>query len=137
MTTNNETDDFKVLGWGGTPLVVRRISNAKLEGEKEGENARALAQAQTLAVLEGLDSTRKRFLLQFLYYSALIYEERPDISLAGASLSEAYLFGANLRGAYLSQANNLTQGQIDVTTGDQNTELPDGLQHPDSWTVRS
>ncbi|MBD0327779.1 MAG: pentapeptide repeat-containing protein, partial [Pyrinomonadaceae bacterium] len=98
---STETDNLGVVGWDGTRLVGRRIRNVN----PEGENSRAVAQAQTLAVLEGLDSIRKRFLLQFLYYSALIYIEKPAISLAGANLSGADLRDANLNSASLSGAN--------------------------------
>jgi uncharacterized protein YjbI with pentapeptide repeats len=97
---SDELDNFGVVGWSGTPLVGRRISNANTEGE----NSRAVAQAQTLAVLEGLDPTRKRFLVQFLYYSALIKKDKPVISLGGANLRGVGLRWANLREANLSGA---------------------------------
>ena len=55
--------------------------------------------------------------------------------LAGANLSGARLNGANLSGARLSEAVGLTQAQLDAAHGDASTELPDGLQPPESWTT--
>jgi uncharacterized protein YjbI with pentapeptide repeats len=98
---SDETDNFRVVGWGGTLLVGSRIGNAN----PEGGNSRAVAQAQTFAVLEGLDPTRKRYLLQFLYYSALINKDKPVIRLAQANLEKANLSRAILGGANLRQAN--------------------------------
>jgi hypothetical protein len=73
------------------------------------DNLRAVARAQTLAVLEGLDPARKRILLQFLFESNLIVVHAV-ISLLGANLikanlSHADLHGADLTGANLSEAN--------------------------------
>src|SRR5829696_2932498 len=82
-------------------IVERRIHNAK----DESENARVVAQAHTLAVLEGMDSITKMYLLQFLYYSGLIHKDKSAISLTGANLSRAYLHEANLRDANLRGAD--------------------------------
>jgi uncharacterized protein YjbI with pentapeptide repeats len=113
---SDELDNFGVVGWSGTPLVGRRISNANTEGE----NSRAVAQAQTLAVLEGLDPTRKRSLVQFLYYSALIKKDKPVISLGGANLRGVGLRWANLREANLSGAelNRADLSDADLSDAD-------------------
>ncbi len=65
-----------------------------------------------------------------------------------ADFRDANLTGADLRSTYytgetpmppmtsdLSGAKNLTQEQIDSAIGDDDTKLPEGLQHPTHWTV--
>lgn len=47
--------------------------------------------------------------------------------LAGADFTGAILMGADLAGVDLSQAENLTQGQIDKAECDMETKLPPGL----------
>src|SRR5262245_41437408 len=66
-----------------------------------------------------------------------------DADLGGADLSRSKLDHADLKnaslddaivsGAQLRHARNLTQAQLDRTTGDANTEVPPGLEMPDSW----
>jgi hypothetical protein len=133
-------------------------SSLAAKGEEfSADAARVVAQAQTLAVLEGLgtEPTRKRILLQFLYESGLINKDKPIISLAKANLSGADLSGADLReadlsGAYLigaelkgtdlmetdfREATNLTQKQVDQSNdGNETTKLPVGLHYPAHWT---
>jgi hypothetical protein len=43
------------------------------------------------------------------------------------------LVSANLSGADLRTAEDLTQEQINETRGDANTNLPEGLGRPNSW----
>ena len=85
-----------------------RTSNA----DKKAEDARIVAQAQTVSVLEGLgtDATRKRIMVQFLYEAKMIGKSGSVVSLVranlrGVNLSESSLSGADLRGAYLHGAN--------------------------------
>jgi hypothetical protein len=85
------------------------------EGARDNPDERALARAQTLAVLEGLDPKSKRVVVQFLRESNLIPLEVPGkqdkiVSLSGANLREADLSGLNLEearlaGAFLHRAN--------------------------------
>jgi uncharacterized protein YjbI with pentapeptide repeats len=90
---------------------LRKSNKATSEDSDEAHEARVVAQAETLAVLEGeSDPTRKRILLLFLYDSALIDNGKPIITLARANLSsvdmtEARLKSANLTEADLSKAN--------------------------------
>ena len=58
-------------------------------------------------------------------------------SLEGASLEGAHLEGAKLRGADLRGTIGLTQKQLDMTVGDELTRLPDYLEAPASWSVKS
>jgi hypothetical protein len=88
-------------------------------------SARAVANVQTLVILERLDGRRKRAVLRLLTDSHLIDADAPlvetpalalqaadaegmdlsDTDLSRADLSEANLKGANLEGANLSHAN--------------------------------
>ena len=53
------------------------------------------------------------------------------------NLKDANLSGANLSGAYLTGAVNLTQAQLEVTTGDETTQLPADLKPPAHWNVKT
>jgi uncharacterized protein YjbI with pentapeptide repeats len=54
-------------------------------------------------------------------------------NLRGANLRGAILMAADLSGADLRDARSLTQEQINMAFGDENTKLPDHLQHPTHW----
>jgi len=64
-------------------------------------------------------------------------------SLRGADLIIVPLSGADLRGANLSGAEGLTQGQLDDACGDEKTKLdppedralPSRLGHRPRWTL--
>jgi hypothetical protein len=58
-----------------------------------------------------------------------------DADLSGAVLFDADLSGAQLLRANLSKALRLTQPQLDAARGDRSTQLPEGLQRPDSWAT--
>ena len=57
--------------------------------------------------------------------------------LATATLRNANLYGADLAGAYLHGADLatplLTQEQLDVAKGNEDTRLPPNLERPESW----
>ena len=57
--------------------------------------------------------------------------------LAKANLHETELYLSDLRGADLSQAQNLAQDQLQETCGDQSTKLPAGLKPPPNWPCAS
>jgi uncharacterized protein YjbI with pentapeptide repeats len=88
-----------------------------LRRSREGDEVRTLVQAQTLSVLERLNPSHKRDLIDFLHKARLIRRDRDAavISLSRADLSKADLsharlpkadFGrANLSGADLSKAD--------------------------------
>jgi len=117
-----------------------------------GDNLSTVVRAQTLSVLEGLDPDRKRILLSFLYESGLIYERKLVVSLVAANLREANLRGANLReadlgGAYLREASlggaDLREADLSDAQGITDEELeqqvrtlegatmPDGQKYED------
>ncbi len=54
-------------------------------------------------------------------------------TLSGTNLDGAILDGANLSWANLAGARGLTQEQINVASGDKDTQLPAGLQKPNHW----
>jgi uncharacterized protein YjbI with pentapeptide repeats len=95
----NETALQNYFEQVGTLLIEQRLRRAS-----PGDNLSTLVRAQTLTVLEGLDPDRKRILLQFLYESALIYKDKPVVSLVLADLSRVALSGAYLARVDLSAA---------------------------------
>jgi len=94
-----------------------------LRTSKEDSEVRTLARARTLTILERMDPSRQRQVMQFLSEAVLVQRvegrqpiislrqanlsgaELWDIDLSGADLSEADLSGAILRGAKLSGAD--------------------------------
>jgi hypothetical protein len=56
-------------------------------------------------------------------------------NLSRAHLARANLSGALLMGADLREALGLMQPQLDAAHGDRSTQLPEGLQRPDSWAT--
>lgn len=100
-----------------------KMADLILENQLEKEQGRSISRARTLATLRTLDSKRKGSLLAFLYESELIgylkhVDEKkkhyaPIISLHGADLSGAYLSQAKLEGADLSETN-LSEARMSV-----------------------
>jgi hypothetical protein len=79
-----------------------------LRESEEGTEVRTLARARTITVLGRLDPSHKTALMQFLVEAELVQRvdgRGPIIGLAGADLSDAYLYYADLRGANLDGAN--------------------------------
>src|SRR5215208_1265471 len=84
-----------------------------LRQSKERDEVRTLARARTLTILERMNPSRKRQVIQFLYEADLIRDvegSQPIISLREVNLSAANLFQAdlgyaNLGGADLSDAD--------------------------------
>ncbi len=86
------------------------LLHENLRMSKEDAEVRTIARVGTLTVLPSLDGGRKRSLLQFLYESGLIENDKTIIDLQGADLSganllKAYLPSVNLRGANLQEAD--------------------------------
>jgi uncharacterized protein YjbI with pentapeptide repeats len=78
-----------------------------LRASDERSEVRTLARARTLTVLERLDPSRKKAVMQFLEEANLIQSveaRAPIITLSGANLNDANLSGADLGGANLSHA---------------------------------
>jgi hypothetical protein len=73
-----------------TLLLDKGLNGAFEGGAKGNREVRTLAQARTLTVLERLDPTRKRQVMQFLVDASLVQNapgEEPVMSLIGAELS--------------------------------------------------
>jgi uncharacterized protein YjbI with pentapeptide repeats len=60
-----------------------------------------------------------------------------DVNLSGADLSGASFSWADLSGSDLSGALNLSQQQVEVARGNEETKLPDHLKLPASWSQSS
>src|SRR5215211_1001588 len=99
----------------GTLLIEQPLRRAS-----PGDNLSTVVRAQTLTVLQGLDSDRKRILLQFLYDSGLIHKDKPVVSLVLANLR-----GANLRGAAGITNEELEQRAHSL----EDAIMPDGSKH--------
>ncbi len=63
----------------------------------------------------------------------LIGANLSDADLTGADLTGADLTSANLLGADLFYAKNLKQDQLEKADGDEDTEIPKGLDLPEHW----
>ncbi len=73
-----------------------------------------------------------------LEYIDLSYKQFQDASMVSADLRNVDLEGANLSNvnlsfADLSTAINLTQEQLNKTTGNEYTSIPKGLKRPEHW----
>jgi uncharacterized protein YjbI with pentapeptide repeats len=80
------------------------------------------------ARLEGADLHEARL------EGAVLYEAHLEgANLYGAHLEGAKLAGAHLEGANLHRVNGLTQHQLDDTSGNAETVLPEGLTQPAHW----
>jgi len=99
----------------GTLLIEQPLRRAS-----PGDHLSTVVRAQTLTVLQGLDSDRKRILLQFLYDSGLIHKDKPVVSLVLANLR-----GANLRGAAGITNEELEQRAHSL----EDAIMPDGSKH--------
>ena len=58
-------------------------------------------------------------------------------NLVGCRMLGVDLVGANLRSADLRTAKDLTQEQINETSGDADTNLPEGLEQPKDWALET
>src|SRR5829696_2474137 len=76
-----------------------------LHRAQQGDSLSTVARARTLTVLSRLNGDRKGSVVQFLYESHLIREDRRVLALGGADLNGANLSGASLSGADLSETN--------------------------------
>ncbi len=86
-------------------MLIPNEGQPSLYKARPGDSLSSVARARTLTVLSRLDDERKARVVQFLYESGLISEERTVLTLAGAALSEARLSGAVLSRADLSEAH--------------------------------
>jgi uncharacterized protein YjbI with pentapeptide repeats len=100
--------------------------DAHLHQSAQGSQTRILARALTLAVLEGLSSSYKRTILQFLYEAGLLNKQDPIIDLRNADLTRTNLsgmsvFDISLRGANLR--GTVSMGQYGESVRDRNPQL--------------
>jgi uncharacterized protein YjbI with pentapeptide repeats len=79
-----------------------------LRTSKEDSEVRTLARARTLTILERMDPSRQRQVMQFLFEAVLVQRiegRQPIISLRQANLSGAELWDIDLSSADLSEAD--------------------------------
>jgi hypothetical protein len=116
-------------GMGNLILDEGLPSNEELPSSQGGEEARTLARARTLTILDGVDGARKRSVVQFLHESGLVRKNQPIVSLSGAELRRADLSGAQLGGAELDGADlsdaDLTRADLSGIRGVTPEELED------------
>lgn len=69
-----------------------------------------------------------------LEHSNLARADFRSVVFEGAlPLSNAFLFQTHIEGLDLSGATGLSQWQIDMSCGDADTKIPEGLTRPDTW----
>ena len=137
-------DEAKDLLDSRTTLLLEQLSPYRT-----ARLVRYLARANLLPVvsLAGADLRGLDFADQNLAESDLSDANLSGADLSRADLSRADLSGANLRnadlrnadlsGANLSGANGLTQEQVEQAIGNDTTILPEGIQVPGTWPLRS
>lgn len=118
--------DLAGANLSGLNLRDARLRSADLENATLGLTNLTLADLEH-ANLEGAD----------LRDADLLFADLDDANLKDANFNGASLRYADLSGANLKDAKNLTQDQIGQSTrGDSETQLPDKLSAPSSWSKR-
>jgi hypothetical protein len=117
-------------------MLIPSKDQRSLYDERAPDSLRTVARARTLTALPRLDGNRKARVVQFLYESGLIIEERGIVDLKGANLSGANLSGANLSGAdlseaHLSEAKGWTKEQLLAADSLEGATMPNGQQYED------
>ena len=75
-------------------MLIPKTDRPSLYTARPGDGLGSVARARTLAVLPRLDEDHKGRVVQFLYESGLIIEDRVIVDLRGANLSDADLSDA-------------------------------------------
>ena len=106
-----------------------------LRASDKDSEVRTLARARTLTVLERLDPSRKKAVMQFLVEAEQVQSVEggrgPIIALTSANLSDVNLSLVNLSGADLSDAKDITEEQLKQQAKTlKGATMPDGSKHP-------
>jgi uncharacterized protein YjbI with pentapeptide repeats len=80
------------------------------------------------------NASRANFSHAQLQGATLVEASLEKADFGDAILSDETLYGTHLHGASLINARGLTQDQLDIAIGDENTTIPDGLTRPAHWT---
>ena len=124
--------DLRSADLTGAYLIDARLEGANLsDADLRGAHmAGAILMGARLdrADFTGADLTRADFRGARLHHASLKRARLSGASFGGASLLSATLEGARLQGADLSQAQDLSQSQLDGSCGDSQTKLPEGLR---------
>jgi hypothetical protein len=104
------------------------------ESEEDSE-VRTIERARTLAELSGLDRRRKTAVMHFLVEEALIQcveGKGPIINLSGAKLSDADLSYAYVYKADLSDAEGITNEELEQQAASlEGATMPNGQRYQD------
>jgi uncharacterized protein YjbI with pentapeptide repeats len=126
-------------------LFYADLASANLQGTDAEENVFALDSVKLRGVnLQDADLEYTSLKGSDLSQAHLVNTDLRNADLSDADLNHSYLSNVNLSGTTLSgtdlssvdlrNATGLTQEQIDEAKGDEHTQLPDGLQRPDTWS---
>jgi hypothetical protein len=96
-------------------MLIPSKDQPSLYDEHPPGSLSSVARARTLTVLPRLGQDLKARVVQFLYESDLITENRVIVNLKGANLSYANLSYADLSEAYLSEAKGATMRKADLS----------------------
>ena len=123
--------DFREANLSGAILVKAEMSRADLSGA-DLTNANLSKSELERTILT--NATLRGANLQF---ADLARTDFRGADLSGADLRGAYSLLTRLQGTDLSQTLGLTQDQLEIACGDEDTRLPEGLQRPESWPCGS
>ena len=130
--------DSLIVGLNGTDLSKAEFFKARLCGARlaEADLRRADFHEACLCDADLHDADLRDADLGLAHLSkADLHDANLDGAyLVGTDLDGAILDGANLDGVNLRGARHLTQDQLASARGDSETELPEELNRPESWT---
>jgi uncharacterized protein YjbI with pentapeptide repeats len=89
------------------------------------------------AILLRADLDRANFQKAKLQRAILERANLQGVIFQGANLERATFLGANLQQATLDEAFHLSHEQIKWTVGSNETDLPEDLERPESWSLRA
>ncbi|WP_394689673.1 pentapeptide repeat-containing protein [Hoeflea sp.] len=115
--------DATGASFGGAEMQRVKLNTAKLANTDFTKADLGRAQ------FDGADISGSRFSLANLARA----DFRGTIANAALDFDRAFMFLARLEGVDLSTATGVTQAQVDIACGDDETVLPAGLTKPGSW----
>jgi uncharacterized protein YjbI with pentapeptide repeats len=113
----------------GVHLPSTRLVNAMLP-DAQLQEARLQKALLGEAWLTGAKLRGAQLQKAFLFKADL-----QEADLTGTDLQDAELFETNLVGVDLSKTVGLTQAQLDLALGDQETKVPEYLEQPPAWRI--
>src|SRR5260221_4642151 len=105
LFNRSENNETALQGYLDQMSVLLLDKDNKLDDPKEGNRARAVAQARTSTILRRLDGNRKAEVLLFLQEAKLINKDSAVIDLRNSNLTGLILNDATLRDANLEEVD--------------------------------